>query len=88
MLDERIEEAVRTLENPDITEFRTEGGRAIGFFCSYVPEELLNVDGLASFRMRSIGCHSTGRLRQECERTHFVQQAQLPGQPFLSQHIV
>ncbi len=59
MLDERIEEAVRTLENPEIAEFRAEGGRAIGFFCSYVPEELLNVDGLTSFRMRSIGCHST-----------------------------
>ncbi len=59
MLDERIEEAVRTLENPDLAEFRAEGGRAIGFFCSYVPEELLNVDGLASFRMRAIGCHAT-----------------------------
>ncbi len=59
MLDERIEEAVRTLENPDIAAFRAEGGRALGFFCSYVPEELLNVDGLASFRMRSLGCHST-----------------------------
>ena len=41
MLDERIEEAVRTLENPDIAAFRAEGGRALGFFCSYVPEELL-----------------------------------------------
>jgi benzoyl-CoA reductase/2-hydroxyglutaryl-CoA dehydratase subunit BcrC/BadD/HgdB len=59
MLDERIEEAVRTLENPDIAGFRAAGGRAIGFFCSYVPEELLNVDGLASFRMRALGCHAT-----------------------------
>jgi benzoyl-CoA reductase/2-hydroxyglutaryl-CoA dehydratase subunit BcrC/BadD/HgdB len=59
MLDERIEEAVRTLENPDIVDFRSGGGRVIGFFCSYVPEELLNVDGLASFRMRALGCHAT-----------------------------
>ncbi len=59
MLDERILEAVRTLENPDLAAFRGEGGRALGFFCSYVPEELLNVEGLASFRMRALGCHST-----------------------------
>jgi len=59
MLDERIDEAVRTLENPDIVDFRSGGGRTIGFFCSYVPEELLNVDGLASFRMRALGCHAT-----------------------------
>jgi benzoyl-CoA reductase/2-hydroxyglutaryl-CoA dehydratase subunit BcrC/BadD/HgdB len=59
MLDERIEEAVRNLENPDIAAFREEGGHAVGFFCSYVPEELLNVDGLASFRMRALGCGAT-----------------------------
>ena len=59
MLPERIEEAVRTLENPDIVDFRAEGGHAIGFFCSYVPEELLNVEGLASFRMRVLDCHSS-----------------------------
>jgi benzoyl-CoA reductase/2-hydroxyglutaryl-CoA dehydratase subunit BcrC/BadD/HgdB len=59
MLDERIAETVRTLENPDMAAFREEGGRAIGFFCSYVPEELLSVDGLAPFRMRALGCHAT-----------------------------
>jgi benzoyl-CoA reductase/2-hydroxyglutaryl-CoA dehydratase subunit BcrC/BadD/HgdB len=59
MLDERIEGTVRALENPDIKEFRAEGGRTIGFFCSYVPEELLNADRLASFRMRAVGCQAT-----------------------------
>jgi benzoyl-CoA reductase/2-hydroxyglutaryl-CoA dehydratase subunit BcrC/BadD/HgdB len=65
MLDERIAETVRTLENPDISAFREEGGHALGFFCSYVPEELLNVDGLASFRMRSLGCQAT-ELADSC----------------------
>jgi benzoyl-CoA reductase/2-hydroxyglutaryl-CoA dehydratase subunit BcrC/BadD/HgdB len=59
MLDERITEAVQSLENRELAAFRAEGGRAIGFFCSYVPEELLNVDGLASFRMRALGCSAT-----------------------------
>jgi benzoyl-CoA reductase/2-hydroxyglutaryl-CoA dehydratase subunit BcrC/BadD/HgdB len=59
MLPEEIEQAVRTLENPDIADFRSKGGRTIGFFCSYVPEELLNVEGLASFRMRAVDCRGS-----------------------------
>jgi len=59
MLDKRIEDAVQNLENALLQEFRSDGGRVLGFFCSYVPEELLNVDGLASFRMRSVGCTGT-----------------------------
>ena len=58
-LYEKIHETVHTMENPDIAAFRAEGGRVVGFFCSYVPEELLNVDGLASFRMRAVGCQAT-----------------------------
>lgn len=54
-----IEETAKNLENRHLAEFRAQGGRAIGFFCSYVPEELLNVDGLASFRMRATGCTGT-----------------------------
>jgi len=56
MLPTLIRDTVASLENPLVTEFRGRGGRCLGFFCSYVPEELLNVPGLASFRMRSVGC--------------------------------
>jgi benzoyl-CoA reductase/2-hydroxyglutaryl-CoA dehydratase subunit BcrC/BadD/HgdB len=59
MLSNRIRQAAQGLENEDLAEFRQKGGRALGYFCSYVPEELLNVDGLASFRMRSRGCAGT-----------------------------
>jgi len=55
MLPDRIRQAVERLENEDLAAFRREGGRAVGFFCSYVPEELLNADGLSSFRMRALG---------------------------------
>lgn len=55
MLPDEIEQAAAELESPDISAFRASGGRVVGFFCSYVPEELLNVDGLASFRMRAPG---------------------------------
>ncbi|MEW6441568.1 MAG: 2-hydroxyacyl-CoA dehydratase family protein [bacterium] len=59
MLPESIREAVQNLQNEELAGFRKRGGRAIGFFCSYVPEEVLNTDGLASFRMRSRGCAGT-----------------------------
>lgn len=59
MPTQKIHDAVHNLENEQLAEFRARGGRALGFFCSYVPEELLNVEGLASFRMRSIGCFGT-----------------------------
>jgi benzoyl-CoA reductase/2-hydroxyglutaryl-CoA dehydratase subunit BcrC/BadD/HgdB len=59
ILPGRIRPAVRNLENEDLVSFRDNGGKAIGTFCSYVPEELLNVEGLTSFRMRSRGCTGT-----------------------------
>jgi len=59
MIMEHIEESVHTLENPWIEEAKHRGGRILGFFCSYVPEELLNLDGLSSFRMRATGSQST-----------------------------
>ncbi len=59
MLPDRIRQAAQSLENGDLAAFRQKGGRVLGTFCSYVPEELLNVDGLASFRMRSLGCAGT-----------------------------
>jgi len=55
MLPEEFEQAAAELESPEISAFRASGGRVLGFFCSYVPEELLNVGGLASFRMRAPG---------------------------------
>jgi benzoyl-CoA reductase subunit C len=59
MLAERIRQAAQSLENDDLAGFRRKGGRVIGFFCSYIPEELLCVDGLAPFRMRSRECAGT-----------------------------
>ena len=59
MIMERIGDAVRNLESSWIEEEKERGGRILGFFCSYVPEELLNLDGLSSFRMRATGSQGT-----------------------------
>ena len=55
---DKFEEASRTLINPEIQGWKDRGGKIIGTFCSYVPEEIITAAGILSFRMRAIG--STG----------------------------
>jgi len=79
-----IRESLADLENPLVSEFRGRGGRCLGFFCSYVPEELLNVPGLASFRMRSVavtGSETADSLLGacNCSYTKFCLEAALEG---------
>ncbi len=59
MVLSEIEEAIRSLQGPLVAAQRQRGGRMIGFFCSYVPEEVLNVEGCASYRMKAYGATST-----------------------------
>jgi len=51
-------EAAETLVNPEVQQWRSEGGRAIGYFCSYAPEEVFTAAGLLPYRLRATG--STG----------------------------
>jgi len=44
--------------NPAIEEWRNNGGKVVGYFCSHVPTEVLTAAGLLPFRMRGTG--STG----------------------------
>jgi benzoyl-CoA reductase subunit C len=44
--------------NPAIEEWRNNGGKVVGYFCSHVPTEVLMAAGLLPFRMRGTG--STG----------------------------
>lgn len=46
-------EAVSTLPSKHLEEIRGQGGAVVGFYCSYVPRELLDVPGLAPYRMRA-----------------------------------
>jgi len=41
------------LSNEYLDDIRAKGVKLVGYFCSYVPEELLGVKGLAAFRMRA-----------------------------------
>ena len=44
------------LVNPAIEEWKANGKKVVGFFCSYVPEELLYAADILPVRMRAPGC--------------------------------
>jgi benzoyl-CoA reductase subunit C len=47
------------ITNPAVEEWKASGKRAVGFFCSYVPEEILYAGGILPCRMRAPGCAVT-----------------------------
>ncbi len=53
-----MKEVTGSLENSVIKDWKNEGGRVVGYFCSMMPEELFMAAGLLPFRMRATG--STG----------------------------
>jgi bzd-type benzoyl-CoA reductase N subunit len=46
------------ITNPAVREWKDQGGKVVGYFCSHVPTEVLMAAGLLPFRMRGTG--STG----------------------------
>lgn len=55
---QEFSEAAKTLVNPAVQDWRRQGGKVVGYFCSYVPEEIITAAGFLPFRMRATG--STG----------------------------
>ena len=56
---EEIHEAVSRLSNRYITKWKSEGGKVIGFPCTYVPAEILWAAGILPVRMRAMEAMST-----------------------------
>jgi bzd-type benzoyl-CoA reductase N subunit len=56
---EQFSEATKTLLNPALKNWKDQGGKILGYFCSTVPEELITAAGLVPFRMRATGSTST-----------------------------
>ncbi len=40
--------------NEHLASARAEGKRVIGYFCSYVPEEIIHAAGMVPYRMRAV----------------------------------
>ena len=51
-------EATGTILNPALRSWKERGGKVVGYFCSYSPEEIITAAGFLPFRMRATG--STG----------------------------
>lgn len=51
--------AAGTIMNPAVQNWREQGGKVVGYFCSHVPTELLMAAGLLPFRMRGTGSEGT-----------------------------
>lgn len=56
---QQFTETAATLNNPSLENWKEQGGKIVGYFCSSVPEELITAAGLLPFRMRAIGSEGT-----------------------------
>ena len=48
-----------TLTNPYVEDWRRNGGKVVGYPCTYVPEEIISAAGILPFRLRGTGCVGT-----------------------------
>lgn len=55
---QQFHEATETIVNPELRKWLNQGGKVMGYFCSYGPEEVITAAGVAPIRMRASG--STG----------------------------
>ncbi|MFC1963013.1 2-hydroxyacyl-CoA dehydratase subunit D [Chloroflexota bacterium] len=56
---EELTKLVSDIENPAIREWKEDGGKVVGLFCGYVPEEILYAANILPYRIRGTGCTST-----------------------------
>lgn len=47
--------------SPSVEKFKASGGSVVGYFCSFIPEEMFIAAGLLPFRMRGTGSKGTER---------------------------
>ncbi len=51
--------ATETIVNPELKKWIDQGGKVMGYFCSYGPEEVITAAGVLPIRMRATGSTST-----------------------------
>ena len=52
---EELTKPADTLTNPYIERWKEKGGKVIGYYCTYVPEEIIHAAGMLPYRMRATG---------------------------------
>jgi len=56
---EELTKPAASLKNPYIDRWKEKGGKVVGYFCSYVPVEVIHAAGMLPYRMRATGSTST-----------------------------
>jgi len=56
---EELTKLAGDITNPSVAEWKDGGRKIVGFFCSYVPEEVLHAAGILPCRVRAPGCAVT-----------------------------
>ncbi len=56
---EELSKPAASLSNPYIERWKEKGGKVIGYYCTYVPVEIVHAAGMLPFRMRATGSTST-----------------------------
>jgi benzoyl-CoA reductase subunit C len=56
---ETFKEAAETIVNPQLKKWIDQGGKVMGYFCCYAPEEVITAAGMVPFRVRATGSIST-----------------------------
>jgi len=56
---EELTKLAADLDNPAVQEWKADGKKVVGFFCSYVPEEILYAADILPVRLRAPGCTET-----------------------------
>ena len=59
---EELTAVARDVVNPHVENWRRQGKRVVGFFCSYVPEEILYAGGILPYRVRPTKCQPATHL--------------------------
>jgi benzoyl-CoA reductase subunit C len=54
-----FKEATQTILNPELKKWIDKGGKVVGYFCSYGPEEIITAAGMVPMRVRATGSTST-----------------------------
>ena len=54
MID-KLKTAAASLNNEFVQKWKEDGGRVVGYSCTFIPEEILHAAGLLPFRLRGVG---------------------------------
>ena len=56
---EELSKLAATLSNPYIERWKEKGGAVVGYYCTYVPVEIIHAAGMLPYRMRATGSTSS-----------------------------